>query len=400
MNYDYDIARREVEIERLFRTAVASQKQQRFEHAVYTARTALAELGALMERRPAPDPGDLAMSGSLQYLCASLYMALGRGEEAERSLDDAEGRYRELIADDQAEAVPRLADVRMRRATLRMYQGRGASAVSEADQALSVCLRLAESGLLDPLDLARVLALGAPVLFYFGDRMMGRELAASAIHLYERVDITPQDPTHGDHLEQARELEELGEEGTGLSLGGALHWAAEHMDAAKVGSVRHLLLPGDGERYPLCPSDRVPGEAAVVAAKVLADLAADAVAYTDEAPAVCVRLGTEAHYLFEAASRRDGPAPRHDFGDFGPSWAKALHACCGLYAVDNLPMAEDLSRWAAGVVGDLMPFAVLDPDVARVARDCLTQRGEILLAMGEEAEGRSCLAAARDLGGG
>lgn len=101
-------------------------------------------------------------------------------------------------------------------------------------------------------------------------------------------------------------------------------------------------------------------------------------------PAAGLRLGLEAHVLYAIESEAQTPQMRHDFAAHGPRWARTLLLCSRAAAQHDLPdLALDLAAWMGGAVEQLAPFAIIDPEIRALARDCLAWHVELLRGSGE-----------------
>jgi tetratricopeptide (TPR) repeat protein len=144
----------------------------------------------------------------------------------------------------------------------------------------------------------------------------------------------------------------------------------------------------------LTPSQRCDPELAPAFAKLLADAA---LALPPAMRAEMMRLGLEAHYLFVMADNQL-PESRSQLNDFGPSWARILLACSRAYEADGqLGMGLDLSKWVTELVTKLMQTGDLRSELVALIRECLEQRGRLLIASGNTTEGEDVLALARKL---
>lgn len=142
----------------------------------------------------------------------------------------------------------------------------------------------------------------------------------------------------------------------------------------------------------LIPSQRCTLSAAPAYAEKLAAIAVKAMRTM---PAAGIRIGLEAHFMFATASRAQTPEMRHRFQEFGPPWAQVLLACSSAFETRNdTGMALDLAAWAGGVGRQLVPIAAINPDAARLARDCFERHGRLLIATGDRKAGEQALAAA------
>jgi tetratricopeptide (TPR) repeat protein len=192
------------------------------------------------------------------------------------------------------------------------------------------------------------------------------------------------------------ELVKGGVDPTRITVATSLAVAAKELDSDRVpaGLSSALTHPAIAVEL-LTPSQRCDLRLAPAFAKQLADAA---LALPPAMRAEMMRLGLEAHYLFVMADLNQPPAGRHQLSDFGPSWARILLACSRAYEADGqLGMGLDLSKWAAEVATKLMQTGDLKSELIALIRECLKQRGRLLIASGDASAGEDVLDLARKL---
>jgi tetratricopeptide (TPR) repeat protein len=168
-------------------TEMAARLQRRGRLA--QALTFYSEALDIAEKLARADPADdrpIRQRASILYALGALHIDADRWNVAVTVLEDSEKTYRELAGRGAGGIEPLIADVKARRARARMLGGRGASAVLEADEAVSYhrSLPAGRPTAGRSLDLARILTSNAVVLDRFGDPDLAVASAEHAIRLY------------------------------------------------------------------------------------------------------------------------------------------------------------------------------------------------------------------------
>jgi hypothetical protein len=141
---------------------------------------------ALAGQYPA-DPRHRLSVASALYSQASMLTRAARPADAVQALDESEQLYRSLSGlPGMPDILPLVADISARRALALAGDGRGASAVPEAEAAVAFYEEAAGSDAAPPRqrDLARVCADNAEVLARFGDPDIAAASADRAVRLY------------------------------------------------------------------------------------------------------------------------------------------------------------------------------------------------------------------------
>ena len=350
----------------------------------------------------AADPAD-ARSG--QQLAAMLY-TLGEWQreagllaEAVSSLDEAEGLYNSL----GGQVTQLIADVVIRRANVRAELGTPLSAIEDAQQAVVPSM---EWGRQDPgsreLDVARVTGIAASVQLSIGaDPDLACAAADWALSSYQeqlatggKWDIPP---AHAFAVRSAARVAAVTHTAAGRSdLATPIRAIATELSGGTwpdfettVEAVRHdqptlaqvLRMAGrdDLARHvtapitssigglPLAPEMRRHAQLLPVTADELAGLQA-----ADLPGRARILLGLEAHAMFAAASRRQVPGMRYQFGDSGPVWARAVLTTARLWnGLGARPAVLDAVGWLTGICQQLQPFTLIDPATRGLVMDCL-----------------------------
>jgi tetratricopeptide (TPR) repeat protein len=147
---------------------------------------AVKTIRGLVDRHP-DDPRHRQMLASTLYTLGALRTQAGEPSAAIAALDECEEVYRATAGQTPSvrDVRPLIADVQARRAVALAADGRGASAVPEADSAVRTYEALAERrGDLHDRNLARVLALAAGVLRAHGDPDLAVAAADRAVRLF------------------------------------------------------------------------------------------------------------------------------------------------------------------------------------------------------------------------
>jgi tetratricopeptide (TPR) repeat protein len=192
------------------------------------------------------------------------------------------------------------------------------------------------------------------------------------------------------------ELVKSGVSPTRVTVATSLAAAAKELGSDRVpDELSSALTSPATEIKILTPSQRCDQRLASAFAKQLADIA---IALPPAMKGEIVRLGLEAHYLFVMADLVQQPESRHQLNDFGPSWARILLACSLSYEAEGqLGMGLDLAKWAAEVGMKLMKTGDLKRELIALIRECLEQRGRLLIVSGDARAGEGFLNLARKL---
>ncbi|MFJ8108962.1 hypothetical protein [Streptomyces sp. NPDC096132] len=318
------------------------------------------------------NPGDLEAKralGSLLYGLGSTLTSAEQPDQALEALTECTGVYEELHELGEPDMLPLIADVHARTALVLSSLGRGVSAVIESDQAVTAYLELGADDLTHPLnlDLARVLALNADVLYGYGDRDLAVCSADWAVRYYlskaEAINSGPPAESfmHGRYLRgaagiAARVHTEQGRPEIALAAG-----------ATEVHSARVMALPN-------APQDL----AHLAAALTRHGLGLRAADRTDEG-AELIREGretdpaaaTEATRVWESLTGQS--TGKRDAGQGGRppsmSFSAALTAAAGILGDDRVPsvlrdLAFDPADRATTVVPSLRCTTQTAPAVA------------------------------------
>lgn len=178
--------RRERHVLRLLGQARQEVRSGRWTEALRLQAEAIRASRALAEQHPGDPRHQLSMASAL-YSLGGMLTSAGRPAEAVGALDEGERLYR-LISGSPGmpETAPLIADIAARRALALAADGLGASAVPQADTAVTTYEELAGADSHDPRqrDLARVYADNAKVLARFGDPDLAVGSADRAIRIY------------------------------------------------------------------------------------------------------------------------------------------------------------------------------------------------------------------------
>jgi hypothetical protein len=140
------------------------------------------------------DPRNQLSLASALYSLGSMLTGAGQAGRAVQVLDESEQFYRQITGSPgMPQTAPLIADIAVRRALAFAADGRGASAVLEAAQAVEFYEPLADAGGSSPhrRDFARVCADNAKILARFGDPDMAVGSADRALRIYLSRGPTP-----------------------------------------------------------------------------------------------------------------------------------------------------------------------------------------------------------------
>lgn len=128
-----------------------------------------------------------------------------------------------------------------------------------------------------------------------------------------------------------------------------------------------LTDPGDASEAAWCASTRCADEAMAAAASHLAQ-AAHRLATTSPGHRESGRtLAMEAHYMFAVASAAQAPDLRYGFSSHGLHWARTLlWLAQSVYGEEDPAMTGDLADWLRGVLMQLLPHSLIDPEAQTV----------------------------------
>jgi tetratricopeptide (TPR) repeat protein len=195
-------------------TAEAEALRQAGNHAAALPR--FTEAMAIAAQLAEANPGDhrpARQRASILYSLGSVHLALDNYADAVTALDECEQVYQDLGSGGVVDAGRLIADVKARRARVKLAQGRGVSAILDLDEAV-VSYRMLFTGSdndENALDLARVLTFNAEAQFVCGDPDVAVASADHAIRLYlSRAAAANNDPRgpgmHTGYFCQAAEL--------------------------------------------------------------------------------------------------------------------------------------------------------------------------------------------------
>ena len=396
-------------------------------------------------------------AASALYSVSAVYAASSRLDAAIDALSKSEALYRKLDRARYLDARLLVADVQIRRAGVMALQGRGASAVVEADEAVTTYCQSAEhKNAAFQRELARVLARNGPVLADFGDSDLAVGLCECSIRSY----ISSQ-PAAGRFAMRSDEASYLCQAAAQAALIHLSHGRKEGFAVALLASgfgvpaplagmisqvassyeASRRFDPGDAAKMAEILNPILTGVRSVHADQCLSKVTlAGALAASGEdtdgalagaltrpplqcaivtpsqrsarevAPVLAERLCHIASKILPQLPEEGlrigleahyifaaSPQPtlmRYEFNRFGPPWAQNLLACSRAFeARGGQPMALDLASWAAGAAQQLVPFAFTDDRMRKLVHDCFQRHGELLIKAGEK-EGEEALAAA------
>ncbi|MCX4091700.1 hypothetical protein [Nocardia sp. alder85J] len=338
--------------------------------------------------------------GSMLYTLGEWYLEMGDYEAATAALDGAEATYTRQGEEETGELI---ADVVLRRARVHAAARRPLSAIVDAQHAA-----------LSALDPGRPLESTARVLAHVGrvQLMIGGDpdLAAAAadwsvrayLSMFRTIDPAALESAHAIALRVAANVSQ------------AVHTAAGRHDLARAAHKLVMATGGSiecpGSEYIRCHQ---PTLARVLGAAECDGLPPSFTASTPEdrilVPAMrchtrpCpglaktlarlqfgvpdrdqLLLGLEAHAIFAAAAQQPATGTPVQAGDFVPSWA-AVTVNFGqrMFEQDELSAAADAVGWLNGIIGQLVPRALIDSDTRSVVLDCLHWQHRIHAATGD-----------------
>jgi tetratricopeptide (TPR) repeat protein len=177
--------RREQEVLRLLDQAERELRAGQVAAALWSQGQAIEASRALAEQHPDDPRHRLSMASAL-YGLASMLTRAGRPGDAVQALDQSEWFYRSIAgAAGMPDTAPLIADVSARRALAFAADGRGASAVPEAEKAMAFYEEVAgDLPTARQRDLARVCAANAEVLARYGDPDVAVASADRALRIY------------------------------------------------------------------------------------------------------------------------------------------------------------------------------------------------------------------------
>ena len=364
----------------------------------------------------APDPDGLRQLGSMRYTQAQWLMQADQFANAVSMLDEAEQMYGAV----GEAAVNLVGDVVVRRGHVHATSGKLLSALSDVQQAVMSVISWTsrdQGSAVRILGAARVLALASHVqLAGQVDPDIAADAADRALQAYvtacpapgsmlaleippthmpafqaaTRVAVTAHsaagrsDPMHLAQLTFIRAggqpLSDVDEEAARIreeqpTLARVLGWC-ERPDL-----VAELTPQAEDVKF-LVPAMRCAPDEAPQYGRLLVELM-DTLPDSVSEPGR-LRLGLEAHALFSYASQRQAGPMRHQFGDFGPSWAIAVTAVGQRNDAGALG-ALDAAAWLTGIINQLTPFLLIDPKARATAIDCLHWQQGVYATAGDSA---------------
>lgn len=366
--------------QRLASTGHADEAVARYSAAADIARR-------LAEADPA-DPRPLRVYAGMLFSLAGLRARAGQHREKLSALRECGDVYRDLAARRFADVRPELAEVEARKSEAQFGLQLGASAVLDADTAVTLYRELfAESGSDEvALGLAAALIYNAEALARYGDPDLAVASADYAVRL-----CLPRQQAPGFVAARLKLAGALQAGNGDMTLAQALTAAGHMLGRERVPEdlAAALTKPvADGSL--LVPSDRCDPRLATGYASRLADVA---VTLLPNAAREGLRVGLEAHYLFVAGSRCPAPEP----GQFAAgliSWARLLLELCRFLAASkddparSFGLALDLVHYHLRVIEQLMPLVPGSPQptplpagesgLGELLRDCLDQDAELV----------------------
>jgi hypothetical protein len=190
-------SRRERQVLKSLRQAQDSARAGRLDEALAFQANAIELSRALAERFP-DDPRHSESIASALYGQASMLARTGRPADAVEALGESEQLYRSITGlVGIPDTAPLIADVGARRALALAADGRGGSAVPEAEAAVAFYEQYeqaatnADVAMSRRRDLARVCATNAEILTRFGDPDVAVASADRALRLYLSRERTP-----------------------------------------------------------------------------------------------------------------------------------------------------------------------------------------------------------------
>ncbi len=338
--------------------------------------------------------------GSMLYSLGEWYLEAGDYESATIALDGAEAAYSRQGETETSELV---ADVVLRRARVHAAAARPLSAIVDAQYAALSALDAdwpIESS-------ARVLAhVGRVQLMIGGDPNLAAAAADWSVRAYLstfRTTETPAlDSAHTIALRVAANVSQVVHSAAGredmaraahklvMATGGTIECPGSEYIRANQPTLARVLAAADHGGLPatftasspedgiLVPAMRCHSQPCPGLAKTLAQLQIG-VPNRDQ-----VLLGLEAHAIFAAASQDGVPGTPAQTGDFGTAWAAvAVNFGQRMFEQDELTAAADAAAWLNGIIGQLVPRALVDPEIHGIVLDCLNWQRRIHDATGD-----------------
>jgi hypothetical protein len=341
------------------------------------------------------DPAGVQQLGSMLYTLGEWQLEAGDHRAAADSLGEAEAAYERLGG---PAATQLITDVIVRRARVHAAARQPLSAIAEAQQAAARALARAAADPGGPgvIDAARVLAHAGSVQLRIGaDPDLAVAAADWALREYlaafGRGGMLALPAAHAPAVLAAARIAYI------------VHTAAGRDDLAQMA---HRLATATDGGAPYDPAamvadvrDSRPTLAAVLLAAGREDLAQDLTAPATDvrllvpamrrssqvAPAYAEQLGRlgteldgpaevllylEAHALFAGASQDRVPSMRYELGHFGPHWAAAtMNFGQRMAEAGETAAAVDAADWLGGIVGQLVPYTLLDAQARGTAED-------------------------------
>jgi hypothetical protein len=347
----------------------------------------------LAEAEP-DDPRPLGEYAAMLQSAGSLCAQAGQAAAALHSLSACEGIYRDLGDRWALDVRRQLAEVKARKSVTETGLSLGASAVLDADEAVTLYRGLlAENDSAElALALAGALVGNAEALARYGDPDLAAASAGYAVQLCQPTEQAP--GLSAAQLQMAAGVREAAQswarQAGGVTLAQALAAAAQLLgrDRAPDDLAAELTRPAAGGAL-MIPSDRCHPQLATGYAARLADVA---IALLPVAPWAGLRAGLEAHYLFAIGAPRQAPAPGQ-FAGWGVPWARLLFELCRVLAATPDPpwsyaLALNLVPRHLWVIDRLLPLARREDTngapsgdgggLGGLLRDCLAQDASLL----------------------
>jgi hypothetical protein len=342
------------------------------------------------------DPRPLGEYAAMLQSAGSLCAQAGQAAAALQSLSACEGIYRDLGDRWALDVRRQLAEVKARKTVTETGLSLGASAVLDADEAVTLYRGLlAEDDSAElALALAGALVGNAEALARYGDPDLAAASAGYAMRL-----CLPREQAPGfsaAQLQLAAGVREAAQswarEAGGVTLAEALAAASQLLgrDRAPEDLAADLTRPAAGGVL-MIPSDRCDPQLATGYAARLADVA---IALLPAASWAGLRAGLEAHYLFAIGAPLQAPAPGQ-FAGWGIPWARLLFELCRVLAATPDPpwsfaLALNLVPRHLWVIDRLLPLVQRAPEdttgeppgdgggLGGLLRDCLAQDANLL----------------------
>jgi len=368
--------------------------------------------GLIGTGRPDRDVG--LQLGAMLYAVGEWERQRGRFTEAVTALDEAESVYAELGPD----AAQMLTDVVIRRARVHAHGNRPLSAVADAQRAVMDSLDRLDDVPRSPrrLDAARIVAhaaqvqhavLGDPDLVVAAADWAIREVLSG----FGPGDPLALTPAEAQTLHIAAPLAALLHTAAGRTgPAEAATWFATATGhdgftvtdeavadvLASQPSLATVLTDNDQQRYAgvltapptevrlLVPAQRVNHSVGAGYGAVLSELQFQTAMGTD--PSHERLCGLEPHALFAWASHRGDINMRHQFAHFGVQWLSVLLNFGQRRGEQGeWTAAVDAANWLTGVVGQLLPHAMIDRKVRDNVTAALDWQRSVYAAVGDTA---------------